>query len=129
VWVDDRHDDNFEFDLEGTPCQNVVLAGVIQHFGDNVQALFPENEHLRELDARSYLAIPLLDDRDEVVGHLAVIDDKPLEADERELSIFHIFAARAAAELLRLRAAQQLDDSLRRESQLRNQRQRIEAEV
>ena len=128
VWVDDRHDENFEFDLEGTPCKQ-VLSGQIQHFADCVQDLFPTNQHLKDLNARSYLAIPLTDDANVVVGHLAVIHDEPLDADERELSIFHIFAARATAELVRRQAEQQLDDSRQREHRLRTERKKIEAEV
>ncbi len=58
-----------------------------------------------------------------------MIDDQPLDADERELSIFHIFAARATAELVRRQAERELDDSRKREHQLRAERQRIEAEV
>ncbi len=114
VWVDGQHVPNFDFGIEGTPCKH-VLSGAIQHFADDVQQLFPTNDHLRDLEARSYLAIPLIDEAGVVVGHLAVIDDKPLAADERELSIFHIFAARATAELIRRQAVRQLDDSRQRE--------------
>ncbi|MEW4490944.1 sigma 54-interacting transcriptional regulator [Thalassoglobus sp. JC818] len=128
VWVGDKHVSNFDFDIEGTPCKH-VLSGGIQHFADDVQKLFPTNDHLRELNAHSYLAIPLTDDSGEVVGHLAVIDNKPLDADERELSIFHIFAARATAELVRRQAERELGDSRQREQRLRAERQRIEAEV
>lgn len=128
VWVGDQHVPNFEFDIEGTPCKQ-ILTGAIQHFADNIQQTFPANTLLKELDARSYLAIPLMDDTGVVVGHLAVIDDQPLDADERELSIFHIFAARATAELIRRRAVRELDDSRKRENRLRNERQRIEAEI
>lgn len=128
VWVGDEDVPNFEFDIEGTPCKH-VLKGAIQHYGDDVQKTFPTNRILRQLDARSYLAIPLTDDSGEVVGHLAVIDDKPLEADDRELSIFHIFAARATAELIRRQAERELDDSRQRENRLRKERQQIEAEV
>jgi formate hydrogenlyase transcriptional activator len=128
VWVGGEHVPNFEFGIEGTPCKH-VLTGAIQHFGDDIQQTFPTNELLRQLEARSYLAIPLTDDSGDVVGHLAVIDDKPLEADERELSIFHIFAARATAELVRRQAERELDDSRKREVRLRTERQRIEAEV
>lgn len=127
-WVGDQHVANFEFDLEGTPCKK-ILSGAIQHFPDDVQRTFPKDSLLKRLDARSYLAIPLLDDAGTVVGHLAVIDDKPLKADDRELSIFHIFAARALAELIRRQAVRQLDDSRQRELQLRIERQRMEAEV
>jgi GAF domain-containing protein len=80
-----------------------------------VQQTFPTDSLLKKLDARSYLAIPLMDDAGVVVGHLAVIDDKALEADERELSIFHIFAARATAELIRRQTVRQLDDNRQRE--------------
>lgn len=128
VWVNSEHVPNFDFGIEGTPCKH-VLTGSIQHFADDVQRLFPTNDHLKQLDARSYLAIPLTDDSGEVVGHLAVIDDKPLNADERELSIFHIFAARATAELVRRQAERELSDSRQREHRLRAERQRIEAEV
>lgn len=128
VWVDCEHVPNFDFGIDGTPCKH-VLTGSIQHFADDVQRLFPTNDHLKQLDARSYLAIPLTDDSGEVVGHLAVIDDKPFNADERELSIFHIFAARATAELVRRQAEQALDHSRKRETKLRIERQRIEAEV
>ncbi|MCA9077608.1 MAG: sigma 54-interacting transcriptional regulator [Planctomycetaceae bacterium] len=129
VWVGDEHRSNYEFELEGTPCQTAIVAKAIKHYSDDVQRQFPSDKGLSQLGARSYLAVPLMDDTGEVVGHLAVIDDKPLEADDRELSIFHIFAARAAAELNRRQAEQHLDDSRRREDRLRSERQRIEAEV
>ena len=94
-----------------------------------MQQTFPTDSLLKKLDARSYLAIPLMDDAGVVAGHLAVIDDKALEADERELSIFHIFAARATAELIRRQTVRQLDDNRQRELRLRIERQRMEAEV
>ena len=128
VWVGNEHVPNFDFSIEGTPCK-YVLSGAIQHFADDIQKTFPANDLLKELDARSYLAIPLTDDSGEVVGHLAVIDDKPLDADDRELSIFHIFAARATAELVRRQTERALSDSREREHRLRSERQRIEAEV
>jgi len=128
VWVGDDHVPNFDFNIEGTPCK-MVLTGAIQHFADDIQETFPQNDLLAQLDARSYLAIPLSDDTGVVVGHLAVIDDKPMTADERELSIFHIFAARATAELVRRQAERQLDDSRKRENRLRRERLRIEAEM
>lgn len=128
VWVTDDHVPNFEFALDGTPCQQ-ILSGDIQHFRDDVQDVFPSNDLLRELDASSYLAIPLADAKGDVVGHLAVIDDKPLAADERKLSIFHIFAARATAELVRRHAERQLDDSQDKLQRLKRERERAEAEV
>lgn len=128
VWIDDQHVPNFEFELKATPCQG-ILNGEIQHYHDDIQSKFPANELLKQLAACSYLAIPLTDQTGDVVGHLAIIHDQPLAADERQLSIFHIFAARATAELICRRAVSQLDDSRERQNQLRIERERVEAEV
>ena len=49
------------------------------------------------------------------LGHLAVFDERPLPAEPRKLFTFHIFAARAAAELERLSFEKQLRE---RERQL-----------
>lgn len=128
AWVKDQHVPNFDFELKATPCEG-VLGGEIQHYCDNVQVAFPDNKLLKDLDASSYLAVPLTDENGDVVGHLAVIHDGPLAADERQLSIFHIFAARATAELNCRRAVSRLDDSREREDQLRVERERAEAEL
>jgi hypothetical protein len=53
--------------------------------------------------AVSYLGVPLLDPRGEVMGHLSVLDTKAMPADPCLISLFEIFAARAAAEQRRLR--------------------------
>ncbi len=58
--------------------------------------------------------MPLLDVEGEVLGHLAVFDERPLPAEPRRLSIFRIFATRAAVELERLRVEKQLVESERR---------------
>ena len=128
VWMVDTHGENFSFQLQNTPCE-VVLQGEIQHFPDRIQERFPHNELLRDLNAVSYLAIPMTEDDGTVIGHLAVIDSKPLPARESELAIFHIFAARATAELTRRRTEVELQESRSRETKLRSNRKRIEAEV
>jgi transcriptional regulator with GAF, ATPase, and Fis domain len=128
VWVNGQHVPNFEFELKATPCEG-ILNGEIRHYRDDIQSLFPDNALLIQLAACSYLAIPLKDENGSVVGHLAIIDDEPLAADERQLSIFHIFAARATGELICRRAVSKLDDSREREQQLRQDRERAEAEL
>ena len=101
-WTREGFLDNFEYDLVNTPCEQ-VLRGEIRHYPEGVQALFPKDSDLVKLGAESYLAIPLVDPSGNVLGHLAVIDDKAM-AEPRDLPIFKIFAARAAAELLRNQA-------------------------
>jgi formate hydrogenlyase transcriptional activator len=102
--------DNVEFDLAGTPCEDVLLGGLC-HYPSGVKERFPRDLPLVAMGIESYLGVPLHDARGEVLGHLAVFDDRPLPAEERILFTFRSFAARAAAELERLRYERQLCES------------------
>jgi formate hydrogenlyase transcriptional activator len=106
-WSGDCLLDNFEFDLGGTPCE-AVLAGEMRLYKKGIQALFPKDKGLIKLGAESYLAVPLVARSGDVMGHLALVDVKPMHADQREMSIFNVFAARARAELERKRAEERL---------------------
>jgi PAS domain S-box-containing protein len=112
-WERGRIADNIEYDLAGTPCEEVV-QGAFCHHPAGVKDRFPADQALVDLGIESYVGVPLLDVGGNVLGHLAVFDERPLPAEPRRLFIFRIFAARAAAELQRLRA-----EKLRRESEER----------
>ncbi|HET6342880.1 MAG TPA: sigma 54-interacting transcriptional regulator [Gemmatimonadota bacterium] len=99
---------DFEYDLEGTPCQTVV-GGQIAYHPSQLRSLFPEDQALVELSAESYLGLPLLDAQGRVMGHLVVMNDRPMEEMPRLLAVLKVFTARAAAELQRVRA----DDEVR----------------
>jgi PAS domain S-box-containing protein len=101
--------DNFEYDLRGTPCEQVINSGCSQFYPEQVQAIFPEDQDLVQLGAQSYLGIPLLDTSGNFLGHLAVIDDKPMQDGLHKKAILEVFAARAAAEMER----QQSETALR----------------
>lgn len=107
-WQHGELGDSLEYDLAGTPCERVV-AGEVTYVPQRVQVLYPDDAELRELGAISFLGIPLVDATAQVIGHLAVIDDKPMVDDHTRELILRIFAARAAAELER----QQTEDALR----------------
>ena len=96
------------YDVENTPCKRVV-KGEICAYPERVQALFPDDKDLISLAAEGYLAAPLLGASGNVLGHLAVLDTKPLHATPAELAILKIFAARAGAELERVRAQADAD--------------------
>jgi PAS domain S-box-containing protein len=111
-WHGDTWSDNFEYDLDGTPCGE-VLRGQPCHYPRNVQGLFPNDGDLVELAAESYLGIPLCDANGEIIGHLSVLDTAPMAFDPAKEAILSIFAARAAAELERQRAETALIESSR----------------
>jgi signal transduction histidine kinase/DNA-binding NarL/FixJ family response regulator len=104
MWNGESLLEGFEYPLPGSPCER-VLGGDIVAFDSNVADLFPaEREELLRMGAESYLAIPLRSGSGVVLGHLAVIDVRPKNWQERDFGILRIFAARCAAELERERA-------------------------
>ncbi|MBI1915351.1 MAG: sigma 54-interacting transcriptional regulator [Planctomycetes bacterium] len=109
-WHRDRIAANVEFDLAGTPCEDVV-RGHLCHHPIGVKDKFPLDRPLVQMGIESYLGVPLLDDAGNHLGHLAVFDERPMPSEPRRLFVFRIFASRAAAELERLRAERRLRDS------------------
>jgi PAS domain S-box-containing protein len=103
-WLGQGYVDGYEYDLSGTPCENTIHEKTYLHIPQNVIELFPDDPDLAKLGAVSYIGFPLLDAHNKVLGNLAVIDTRPLPDSFRNLALFKIFAARATAELLRLRA-------------------------
>jgi formate hydrogenlyase transcriptional activator len=72
---------------------------------------FPRATFLAERGIDGYMAVPLQAGAGNVLGFLSVFDDRPMPAEPRRLFILRIFAARATAELQRIRAEQRLSES------------------
>ena len=115
-WLGGRLVEDYEYDLAGTPCEPVFKDCRLVHVSDRVVDLYPNDPDLGPMGAVSYMGVPLLDLDGQILGHLAVLDTRPMPEEPRLLALFRIFAARAAAELQRLRAEQRLRE---REEKLR----------
>jgi PAS domain-containing protein len=109
VWGRGAFLPNFEIRLRGTPCE-AILIGQMCHYSRSLQLLFPSDSGLVEWGAESYCGVPLLDASCKVVGHLAIVDDKPMLDGARSLSIMRIFAVRTWAEIERNRTQSVLRD-------------------
>ena len=109
-WMDGQFVEDYRFDISGTPCEQVIDKCCLIHFPDRLIELFPTASDARGSDLVSYLGMPLQDVDGKILGHVAVVDRRPLPADARVLAIFRIFAARAAAELQRLSREAELRD-------------------
>ncbi len=83
-------------DYEPSLCERVVESTGIIHY--------PDDHDLEETGAVSFMGTPLLGVDGKVLGHLTVLDQRPMPENHRALAVIRIFAARAAAELRRLRA-------------------------
>jgi PAS domain S-box-containing protein len=109
-WMDGQWVKDYEVDIAGTPCERVIDTAKLVHFPDRILDLFPHSEDIKTTAAVSYLGVPLLDTDGHILGHMAVIDRRPIPEEPRVYAIFRIFAARAAAELQRLRAEAEVRD-------------------
>jgi PAS domain S-box-containing protein len=115
-WMDGQWVQNYEFDIAGTPCEQVIDTADLVHFPDNLLELYPDNAEIKATRTVSYLGIALKDIDSRILGHLAVIDRRPIPEEPRVLALFNIFADRATAEMRRLRVEKQI---LEREEKLR----------
>ncbi|MGB6120657.1 MAG: PAS domain S-box protein [Bacteroidota bacterium] len=102
-WANEQWVPSFEYDVENTTCARVLREGKLCYFPQHVQELFPQESALVAMHAVCYMGIPLFSSGGEVIGHMFVMDDKPLTDFPRTKHIMSIFAARAAMELERKR--------------------------
>ncbi|NJO44648.1 MAG: PAS domain-containing protein [Oscillatoriales cyanobacterium RM2_1_1] len=107
-WNGNDFGENFEYDLQGSPCYG-VMQGEHCHYPEQVQSHFPTDLDLVNLGVESYSGIPLKDSTQQILGHLAVMDTEPMTNHRIPQLIVEIFAARAGAELERL----QFEETLR----------------
>src|SRR5436190_20743381 len=104
---DQNFGQDFEYALPGTPCMKVA-EGRVCHVPDRLAEEFPEDKGMIDMGTVSYLGVPLRGSDGRVIGHLVMFDDKPMPSDALALSVMETFAARAAVELERERAFEDL---------------------
>jgi PAS domain S-box-containing protein len=102
-WRGGNFDENFEYDLAGTPCDVVMREGRTVFHPSGLAQMFP-----REAGQESYLGLPIFARDGMVIGHLAFLDREPMPSDFVIESVYRIFTARAAVEIELSRALQRL---------------------
>jgi formate hydrogenlyase transcriptional activator len=124
LWMGTEPAPNFEYDLRGTPCMK-VSKGETCLYARNVATYFPENQFLAKFGYESYLGIPLWDSMQRVIGHMVLVDDKPMSEDPLWVSVLRTFASRAGVELEREQSDEKLRLALAEVESLKN---RLQAE-
>ena len=107
-WMGGQWIHGWEMVVDGTPCERVIDDRCLVHIPDNLLDIYGNDPDVRAVGAASYMGMPLLDLDGKILGHLAVLDMRPMPKEPRAEALFQIFAARAAAELRRLRAEKQV---------------------
>ena len=95
------------YDLTDTACAEVLAKRTGAHCA-GVRTLFPEDVLLLDLNAESFVAVPLTDHRGQYVGLIGILDRHALAETQIIESTLHIFAARAGAEIERKRSEEDL---------------------
>ena len=99
--------DDVEYELEGTPCKRVI-DGDVCFYPNQLEQHFPKEKGLA-----SYLGVPMYGVDDSVMGHLAVVGDRPMRESADDESLLQVFAVRAGAELERQHAQAEAERSQR----------------
>jgi PAS domain S-box-containing protein len=112
LWLGGERVKDLEYDIRGTACESVIDQTRLVSVPDRLmgdlagRAGMAEPGTIQSYMVRhgvvSYLGVPLLDD-DRILGHLGVVDTRPMPADERMVALFQLFASRALAEMRRMR--------------------------
>lgn len=93
--------------LADSPCERVLGGGPF-FSNSGVRELYPSSRLLQDLEADSYMGVPLVNAAQEPIGVLAVLDSRPMPESELARAILTIFAGRAQGEVERLEAEQAL---------------------
>jgi signal transduction histidine kinase len=110
-WYDGAFvEEPIEYDTAGQPCA-VITEHPWVSFPEALTERFPNDRPAIELGLQSYLAVCLRSSENVHLGHIAVLDARPMEASEEDVAALRIFAARASAELERRNQARALEES------------------
>lgn len=91
---------NFQYPLDGSPCQQIVGASICC-YPRGVADLFPLDKPLRDKGIEAYVGAPLTSSSGEKLGLISVMFKSPLEDGALAETLLRIFATRATSELER----------------------------
>jgi len=97
----------YTYDLSGTPCEGFYntteFKPQVRH-SDGLCALYPEDTALIKMGAEGYRGEAFHDSDGNRIGHVFVIDNKPIAEDSDEAAFFSLISQRIGAEINRWRA-------------------------
>lgn len=111
VWDNGTLLRDYYYPLVGTPCLNIIDQKRTQYYPQDIQKHFPTDEDLKTWNVESYLGLPLFNEDHEVIGHIAVLDTKPLDNPVFAENILQLYSSRASAELARYISSRALQES------------------
>ena len=103
----------FEYELAGTPCMNVIDKQLCS-YPTGIQQLFPRDLMLVQMGAEGYVGSPMIDTTGRCLGLVCALTRRPLEHPKLAEALLQIVATRAAGELERKNYEEALADGEKR---------------
>ncbi|NQY88055.1 MAG: GGDEF domain-containing protein [Colwellia sp.] len=106
--VDGVINDNFSYDLQATPCENVsqgIMCSQISH----VQKAYPDDQLLIDMNITGYVGVPLKNSKGATGAILVALYYQPIENEIEVTSLFMLFSGMIKKEMEK----QELIDELR----------------
>ncbi|MBT8354603.1 MAG: PAS domain S-box protein, partial [Desulfofustis sp.] len=99
-WGVQRFRDERVYKTAGTPCERLAhgAAGI---YPRNLLDYFPEDDWLQTTAMQAYVAIPLLNDKGHILGHMGVLDDQAIEDPDEIINLLESYAHRVKVEISR----------------------------
>lgn len=95
--------DNIEYNTADIPCE-IIMQGKDFFMPAGVQLRYPKEDGIE-----SAVGVPIYSTKSgEIIGHILAIDPNPITTEKNQTAILKIFAARAGAEIERMKAEEKL---------------------
>jgi len=92
------------YDLEGSPCEKVVMQRAVCSFPTGVADLFPNDADLATMGFVGYVGAPLISSEGEVIGLFCSLFKQEIENPDLVATTLQLFSARIASEIERSEA-------------------------
>jgi signal transduction histidine kinase len=106
-WQDGQLAENFEYQVKTTPCEKVYEQGSA-YYPSGIQQNFQKDTELVDMGVNSYLGTQLVSHDGKVIGHICVLGANPVGEHDNAQEILKVFAARASAELERIKMEEEI---------------------
>ncbi len=100
LWAGNSYADNVDYELEGTPCAE-VLALKMELVPRDVTKEYPDDELLKKMQVESYFGSPLITASGYMIGLVSVMDVEPMKLSQWTAPILGLFSQRIASEIER----------------------------
>ncbi|MBI5562848.1 MAG: PAS domain S-box protein [Deltaproteobacteria bacterium] len=107
--LDGKRINDYIYELKGAPCGEVFQKGFCI-YPEGVSRLFPEDKALAEMNFAGYAGAPLRSSSGVTLGVLCALTRHKFKAQSDIKQIMEIMAAKAAAEIERIRAEESLNN-------------------